>query len=160
MPLTQETYSWYEVSSPVKELLLLASENWENSPLAQAYMTAALHQAGDNIHVLIGAYRFFFYKGQSAMALQVAEKVLDQVKTKEKLPYQWEFLKPILVSRQNEPMIRLFIHAYSAKGFLLARLGKLEEAKAIVERIQEIDAKREYCATTVFEVLTQSPEEE
>lgn len=124
MPATIDKYSWYDVSPEVKNLLILASEHWEDHDLAEQYINQALEKAEKNTNVLIGAYRFFFYKGQSVIALEIAEKVLQHVRSDENLPMQWEQLKPILISRQHEPAIRLFLHAYSAVGFLKARLGQ------------------------------------
>jgi hypothetical protein len=43
---------------------------------------------------------------------------------------------------------------------LLAQLGKIEEAKFISTRVKEIDDSREFCATTVFEVINRPPDEE
>lgn len=156
----QEKYSWYEASSEVKDLLVLASDCWEDTTRAEAYINEALAKAGKNINVLIGAYRFFFYKAKPNIALQIAQKVLKLVQEDENLPTDWEQLKPILISRKNDLAIRLYIHAYSAQGFLFAKLGQVEEAKIITERVKEIDGSREFCATTVFEVLTQEPEED
>ncbi|MDY7020744.1 MAG: hypothetical protein SWJ54_05185, partial [Cyanobacteriota bacterium] len=83
-----------------------------------------------------------------------------KIKTEEQLPETWEEQKPRLIRDQEQPKIRLYVNAYAAKGYILARLGQLEDAKIITQRVQEIDTKRESSATTVFEVLTRSPEED
>ncbi|MEG3437030.1 hypothetical protein V0288_07855 [Pannus brasiliensis CCIBt3594] len=155
---TKEQYSWYDAPPEVKELLVLAADNWENTELSEKYINEALALAGKNANVLIGAYRFFFYKSKAAIALQIADRVLNMVREDENLPDSWEELKPILLTRGGEPAIRLFTNAYAGKGYLLAKLNRLEEATLITSRIKEIDTKREFCATTVFEVLTAEPE--
>ncbi len=156
----QEQVSWYDVAEDVQQLLILASNNWENTPLAQQYINEALDKGGDNLDVLVGAYRFFFYKNQPEIALTIAKKVLNIIAQTENLPLEWEQLKPILVRRQEESLIRLYLNAYAAQGFVLAKLGQLEQAKLITERVKEIDENRESCATTVFEVLTKPSEED
>ena len=160
MKTTTENYSWMEIPDQIKELLILASEHWENTEVSQGYIKEALEQAGDNLDVLISTYRYFFYKNQPAMALEIAHKVMTQIQQQENLPKTWEELQPILQQRQQEPQIRLYLNAYAAQGFVLARLGKIEEAKLVTERVKQLDQNRESCATTVFEVLTQPPEEE
>jgi tetratricopeptide (TPR) repeat protein len=157
---TEEKYSWYDAPPEVKELLVLAADNWENTDLSEKYINEALALAGKNANVLIGAYRFFFYKSKPAIALQIAERVLDMVREDESLPDNWDELRPILLARGQEPAIRLFINAYAGKGYLLAKLNRLEEAIPITSRVKEIDTQREFCATTVFEVLTAGPEED
>lgn len=160
MPTIQDRLSWCDVEPEIKQLLLLASENWEYTGLAEQYIREALSQAGDNLDVLVGAYRFFFYKHQPITALTIAQQVLSAIATTENLPSEWTQLKPILSDRTTEPNIRLYLNAYAAKGLILAQLGKIEEAKEISQRVKEIDDSRQFCATTVFEVITKSPDEE
>jgi hypothetical protein len=160
MQTTTEKYSWSDIPDSVKELLILASDNWENTEVSQGYINEALSQADGHLEVLISAYRYFFYKNKPTMALDIAQKVMGKIQQQENLPTEWEALQPILEQRKYEPSIRLYINAYAAQGFVLARLGKLEEAKLVTERVKQLDENRESCATTVFEVLTQPPEED
>ncbi|WGT67044.1 hypothetical protein [cyanobacterium endosymbiont of Epithemia clementina EcSB] len=160
MVVNQNQLSWYEVSEDVKTLLILASNNWENTILAEQYICEALNRAENNLDVLTGAYRFFFYKKKPEIALEIAKKILKIIQETENLPLQWEQLKPILVSRQYDSPIRLYLNAYAAQGFILAKLGQLEKAKLITKRVKEIDKNREFCATTVFEILTKNPDED
>ena len=160
MQAIQDQISWCDVEPEIKQLLLLASENWEYTGLAEKYIREALFKAGNNLDVLVGAYRFFFYKHQPAAALSIAQQVLQLIATRENLPIEWSQLKPILITRKQEPNIRLYLNAYAAKGLILAQLGKIESAKAISERVREIDDSREFCSTTVFEVITKSPDED
>ncbi len=152
--------SWYDASEEVKELLVLATDNWENSSLSEQYINQALEKAGDNIDVLVGAYRFFFYKNKPEIALKIAKKVLNIIEEKENLPLEWEQLQPILKERQKEESIRLYLNAYASQGYILAKMGEIEAAKLITERVKTIDEHRESCATTVFEVLTKDPDED
>jgi hypothetical protein len=82
----QDRLSWCDVKPEIKQLLLLASENWEYTGLAEKYIREALSQAGDNLDVLVGAYRFFFYKHQPATALSIAQQVIVAIATTENLP--------------------------------------------------------------------------
>ena len=135
--------SWYDASEEVKELLVLATDNWENSSLSEQYINQALEKAGDNIDVLVGAYRFFFYKNKPELALKIVKKVLRIIQEKENLPLEWEQLQPILMKRQQEPNIRLYLNAYASQGYMLAKMGEIETAKLITERVQRIDEHRE-----------------
>ncbi len=152
--------SWYDASEDVKELLVLATDNWENSSLSEQYINQAIEKAGDNIDVLVGAYRFFFYKNKPELALKIAKKVLGIIESKEALPGEWEQLQPILMKRQQEPNIRLYLNAYASQGYILAKMGQIETATLITERVKTIDKHRESCATTVFEVLTKDPDDD
>jgi tetratricopeptide (TPR) repeat protein len=160
MQTTENQFSWYNVEPEIKQLLLLASDNWEYTGLAEKYIKEALAKAENNLDVLIGAYRFFFYKHQPTNALSIIQQVLELITTQENLPVEWLELKAILIAHKQEPSIRLYLSAYAAKSLVLAQLGEMEEAKFISSRVKEIDDSREFCATTVFEVINRSFDEE
>lgn len=160
MQVTEEKVSWYDVPADIKHLLVLAAENWENSAKSEEYMNQALAKTGNNTDVLVAAYRYFFYKNNQPMALVMATKVVENVKESEKLPDDWSELKPILETRKNETEIRLYLNAYAASGFVLAKLGEIEKALEVMSRIKEIDDRNEFGAKTIFEILTRPPEED
>ncbi|MEM7579501.1 MAG: hypothetical protein AAF316_06520 [Cyanobacteria bacterium P01_A01_bin.80] len=156
----KEQFSWFEVPEDVKQLLVLAADNWENTSKSEKYINQALAKTDNNIDVLISAYRYFYYKQNYQMALETAEKVKNKVKETEKLPDSWEQLKPILIQRKEEQNIRLYLNSYAATGLILAILGKGEEAKSICNQVKEIDEKNDFGAGILFDVLTRPPEED
>lgn len=160
MVVDKDRFSWFEVPEDIKNLLMLAADNWENSYEAEKYINQALARTGDNTDVLIAAYRYFYYKSNYPMALQIANKVVDIIKESEGFTNDWEELKPILITRKEEAKIRLFLNAYSASGLVLAKLGELDKAKTICERVKEIDKNNEFGAGVLFDILTRPPEED
>ncbi|MCU0551955.1 MAG: hypothetical protein MUC48_21675 [Leptolyngbya sp. Prado105] len=158
--MSSPTLSWYNVPEDIKSLLLSAARSWEDTAQSEQYIIEALAKADVNLDVLITAYRYFFYKNNLWMALQVAQKVVDRIRELEQLPEPWSELKPILLDRREESNIRLYLNAYGASGLVWAKLGELEKAKEITSRIKEIDGKEFGGATVVFDVLTQPPEED
>jgi tetratricopeptide (TPR) repeat protein len=160
METIENQFSWCDIEPEIKQLFLLASNNWEYTDLAEKYIRKALSKANNNLDVLIGAYRFFFYKHQPKTTLSIVQQVLQLITTQENLPVEWLQLKAILITHKEKPNIRLYLNAYAAKSLVLAQLGKIEEAKFISARVKEIDDSREFCATTVFEVITRPPDEE
>lgn len=160
MKVQEETFSWYDIPDHIKNLLSLAANNWENTSESEKYINEAVAIAGDNTDVLVAAYRYFFYKNNCRMALKVADKVVDKVLKLEKLPENWEQLKPILVRRKDDEQIRLYLSAYAASGLVLARLGEIEKAKEVTQRVKEINDTSEFAASVVHDVLTRPPEED
>lgn len=159
MQVTDKSFSWYDVPDEVKDLLVLAAKNWDNTAESEKYINEALGKT-DNPEVLVTAYRYFVYKYKYPQALQVAEKVMSTIKNAESFPDDWEELKPILLSRSQDPQIRLFLNAYAASGFVLAKMGELEKAKVATARVKEVDPKNEFGAAIIFDILTRPPEEE
>ena len=152
--------SWYNVPEAVKRLLVQAADQWADTAASEKLINRAISLAGDHPDVLISAYRYFFYKNNQSLALQVANKVLTQVREAEQLPEDWEVLKEILRDRKDENNIRLFLNAYAASGFVLARMGEYEKAKEITRRVSEIDDKQFGGAAVVLDVLEHPEEEE
>ncbi|MDY6784588.1 MAG: hypothetical protein SW833_18930 [Cyanobacteriota bacterium] len=142
MSVTSQKNWGGETSEEVQMLLALSAECWSDRVRAEEYMNQALEKAGDDPDVWIAVYRLFFYSNNPMMALQVAEKILARVRVTENLPEDWEQLKPILRDRSNEDSIGLFLNAYTASGYLLAKTGQLERAKTITQRMQEIESSR------------------
>jgi tetratricopeptide (TPR) repeat protein len=154
------TFSWFEVTDDVKKLLILAVQNWENTSESEKYINLALAKTDDSPDVLVAAYRYFFYKNNYEMALQVAVNVIDRIKETENLPDDWEQLKQILVNRKEDTKIRLYLTAYSASGLVLAKLGEIEAAKKISMQVKDVDKNNEFGAAILLDVLTLPSEED
>ncbi|TVP62857.1 MAG: hypothetical protein EA343_10000 [Nodularia sp. (in: Bacteria)] len=160
MQLDPTRFSWFQVPEDVKKLLILAAQSWENTSESEKYIHQALAKAGDNTEILVSAYRFFYYKNNYPLALQTAIKVLDKIKELEKFPDDWEKLQPILVKRQEEPQIRLYLNAYAASGMVLANLGEFEQAKEISNRVKQIDKDNDFGAGILLDILNRPPDED
>ncbi|KAB8320385.1 hypothetical protein SD81_001910 [Tolypothrix campylonemoides VB511288] len=160
MQVDAERFSWFQVPDDIKQLLILAAANWDNTSESENYINQALAKTEDLTDVLVAAYRYFFYKNNYLMALQTAVKVIDIIKLSERFPDSWEQLKPILMSRKDEPTIRLYLNAYAASGLVLAKLGEIDKAKKISAQVKEIDDKNQFGAGILYDILTRPTEEE
>lgn len=152
--------SWYKVPQDVKDLLILAAQNWENTAESEKYINQALAKTEEYPDVLVSAYRYFFYKNNNKLALQVALRVVEKIKESENLPDDWQQLKPILISRKSDSQIRLYLNAYAASGLIRAKLGEIEKAKEVALRVKEIDDKNEFGASIILDILTRPAEED
>lgn len=160
MKADSQTFSWFQVPEDINNLLILAAKSWENTAESENYIQQALAKTEDNTDVLIAAYRFFYYKSNYPLALQMAMRVTAKIKLVENLPDEWEQLKPILLSRKDDPLIRLYLNAYAASGLVLAKLGEIEQAKEISAKVKEVDDKKEFGGGIIFDILTRPPEED
>jgi hypothetical protein len=160
MQIDTNRLSWFDVSDDVKELLILATQTWDNTEASDSYIQQALAKTEENTGVLVAAYRYFYYKNNYVLALTTAEKITAKIKKEENLPDNWQALLPILVQRYQEPQIRFFLNAYAASGLVLAKLGKIEQAKEISTRIKGIDDKNNFGAGILLDILTRPPEED
>ncbi|MBW4603515.1 MAG: hypothetical protein KME29_29085 [Calothrix sp. FI2-JRJ7] len=154
-------FSWFNVPDDIKQLLILAADNWQDTSKSQHYINQALIQTNNSVDVLIAAYSYFYYKNNYKMALSTASQVINNIKDSENLPDNWQQLQPVLSSRKEDSQIRLYLNAYAASGLVLAKLGEIEQAKTICVRIKEIDVNNEFAgASILLDILTRPPEEE
>lgn len=160
MTTTQDSVSWYEVDDDTKQLLLAAAAAWGEGTTAETYINQALQRSNNDLNVLVAAYRFFFYRNNNSMALEMAQRVCDRVRIQEALPTDWEQLRPILQARREDPPVRLYLNAYAASGLVLARLGQPERAMEIATQVKGIDDRNEFGASVVLDILTQPPDED
>ncbi|MEM7726361.1 MAG: hypothetical protein AAF208_08300 [Cyanobacteria bacterium P01_A01_bin.45] len=157
---TQKKFSWFQVPEDVKQLLLLAAENWGNPLESEIYINQALEKTENNIDVLISIYRYFYYKSNNPMALQTISKVLDVIKKTEDFPDDWEKQKLILESRRNERKIRVYLSSLAAYGLVSAKLGNIEEAKTIFARVKQLDENDEFSSGVLLDIVTRPHDED
>lgn len=138
-------------------LLSAAVKHWEDAPVSDALVQQAIADA-DDLNAFIGAYRYYFYKANGVMALQMAQAVCDRLHRQAQWPTEWGALQPILLTHLEDEDVRLYISAYMATGFLHARLGQLEIAEAIAHQVQQLGAG-EFGADVLLSILN-APQEE
>lgn len=138
---------------------MAAAQTWENTKVSEQYIQRALAQPDVELDVLVSAYRYYFYKNNNALALEMAVTVCDRIQTTEQWPTDWERLKPLLVSQLDHDMVRLYLSAYAASGLLLARLGKLEMAQTIADHVKQIEAK-EFGGELLLNILNSPAEDD
>jgi hypothetical protein len=154
------SFSWYHVPADLKVLLQRAADSWQDEDKANHYMEQALAHPDSTVDVLISAYRYFFYRHNHGMAQKIAQQVLEQVRLREKLPSAWPQLQPLLRQRRDQPLIRIYLTAYSALGYILARLGELDRARTMATRLQTIDDHDEFGASLILNILTPSEDDD
>lgn len=150
---------WFSAAASARTFLVAAAQTWEDTQASEQYIQQALAQPDIDLDVLVSAYRYYFYKNNNVMALEMATTVCDRIQTAEQWPVAWDDLKPILLARLEDEIARLYLSAYAASGLLLARLGDVDAAQAIADQIQQIEAK-EFGAELLFNILNSPPEEE
>ncbi len=147
------SFSWFEAPEHVKANLQKAIESWEDTEKSSQYVLKALEENRGNLNVLVSAYRFFFYKQNYPMAIQIALKIMDILRSKRSIPEEKREMLAYLRSNLEDYDIRLFINAYSAYAFMLMSLGSLEKATEILNLLKEIDEKGEFGISTMLGLI-------
>lgn len=96
----------------------------------------------DNLSVLVGLYRYYYYQHRYEDALLVAHRVLEVVGKKVNFPEKWNDLTVeymgvgALTSMQ---IVRFYLFALKGAAYLNLRLKRISEARAILNKIIDLD---------------------
>lgn len=132
-----------------------AAKSYHEDSTAERHLQEAQALAPDHAAVLIGLYRFYFYKGRLAEALEVAKSCLAKAARENNLPVDWRDVAAddAEFSRYEDILPRFFLFTLKGYAYLQMRLGNLEEGRAAVNKLLEIDPTDKVGAKVLLEVL-------
>lgn len=132
-----------------------AGLSYQQSEVALTHLRAAREIAPGHVAVLIGLYRFYFYKGRLAECLTVARECLAKAQRETNLPADWRDVRPgdAEFSRYDRLMPRFFMFTLKGYAYLNMRLGALEEGRAAAAKLLELDPSDKIGARLLIDVL-------
>ena len=138
-----------------EEHLRLAGQNYHHDQVALAHLQAAWDLAPGHAAVYIGKYRFHFYKNRLAEALAIGTECLAKVAVDNGMSPDWRDAKPTDADFSSFGAIlpRFFLFTLKGYAYLHMRLGNLEEGRAAVQKLLELDPTDKVGAKVLMEVL-------
>lgn len=135
--------------------LALAGQSYHLSEVAEQHLRAAERIAPDHAAVLIGFYRFYFYKGRLAEALGVAERCLLKSARDNGLVGDWRAVAAgdAEFGRFDNPLARFYLFTLKGYAYLQMRLGNLAEGGAAAAKLIELDPSDKVGARVLLDVL-------
>lgn len=123
--------------------------------VAEHHLREAQALAPGHAAVLIGFYRFYFYKGRLADALVIAKLCLDKAARENKLAPDWQDVAAgdTAFSDYENILPRFYLFTLKGYAYLQMRLGDLDEGRAAVAKLLELDPSDKIGARVLFEVL-------
>jgi tetratricopeptide (TPR) repeat protein len=118
-----------------------AARLYHRAELAEQHLREAQILAPDHAAVLIGLYRFFFYKGRLEEALDVACTCLGKAARDNNLAADWHCVRPGDADFSNfgASLPRFYLFTLKAYAYLQMRLGDTDEGHAAVQKLLELD---------------------
>lgn len=142
----------------------LAGLAYGNDEVAEAHLRRAMSVAPDHAAVLIGFYRFYFYKGRLRDALGIAVTVLAKAARDNGLAQDWRTVRRGDADFGSFEAIlpRFYLFTLKAYGYLNMRLGELDEGREVVMKLLELDPGDKIGAKVLLNVLNRMgmPEED
>ncbi len=122
---------------------------------AERPLLEALRLAPESLNVLVAVYRFYYYQHRLEDALEIAGRALAITARRLNLPLDWKLLNEGHVNVGSAAMALLRFHLLSlkAEAYLLLRLGRREEGRAILEKLLALDSNNRLGAKQLLEVV-------
>ena len=142
--------------------LRLAGLTYHDDRVAEGHLQKAMAIAPDHAAVLIGLYRYYFYKGRLGEALDVAELCLLKSAGDIGLDPDWHEVKQGDANFGSYDAILPRFYLFSLKGYayLQMRLGNRDEGRAAVEKLLELDPGNKLGGKVLLEVLDREGQED
>ena len=123
--------------------------------IAERHLREAEALAPGHAAVLIGLYRFYFYKGRLAEALDVARRCLLKAAQENSLPADWRQVRAedAEFGRYESILPRFFLFSLKGYAYLQMRLGETEEGRLAVQKLLELDPSDKIGAKVLLRVL-------
>lgn len=123
--------------------------------VAESHLRKAEALAPGHAAVLIGLYRFYFYKGRLREALEIARVCLEKAARENNLPSNWRDVTAgdAPFSRYEEIGPRFFLFTLKGYAYLHMRLGNLEEGHDAVRKLLDLDPSDKIGAKVLLDVL-------
>jgi hypothetical protein len=130
--------------------------------VAEYHLREAEALAPGHAAVLIGLYRFYFYKGRLAEALAVAKLCLNKAARENKLAADWQQVGPgdAAFGHYESALPRFYLFTLKGYAYLQMRLGHLEEGHAAVAKLLELDPSDKIGARVLLGVLEQAGQDD
>lgn len=135
--------------------LRLAGQNYHQDDVALAHLQSAWDLAPGHAAVYIGRYRFYFYKNRLAEALEIATECLAKAAVDNGMSPNWRDAKATDADFGSFEAIlpRFFLFTLKGYAYLQLRLGALEEGRAAVAKLLELDPTDKVGAKVLLDVL-------
>jgi len=135
--------------------LRLAGLAYHDDQVAERHLQEAADAAPEHAAVLIGRYRFYFYKGRLREALDVARVCLAKAARDVGLTADWRQVRreDADFGSYDAVLPRFFLFTLKGYGYLHMRLGELAEGRAALDKLLELDPGDKLGARVLLDVL-------
>lgn len=135
---------------------------YQQDAVAEQHLHAAQALAPDHAAVLIGLYRFYFYKGRLLEALEVAKRCLEKAAQENGIAPRWQDVaaNDAAFGCYEDMLPRFYVFALKGYAYLQMRLGNLEEGHAAVMKLLELDPSDKIGARVLLGVLERAGQDD
>jgi len=157
----ERRYYGGDLPAEAERALHAAGLNWEDEKASEAHIRHALDVAPNHIATNFGAFRFFYYRHRLPETIPHLEVWLREAIKRNNLPADW---REVTIHHadfshfDSEP--RAFLFALRGYGFVLTRLGRIEEGREALLKVAELDPQDHMRAGRMLQTIDEHDFEE
>ena len=148
---------YFEDDLPAEAERLIAQAASEyGEPEAEFSLLRAHLLAPENLSVLVGLYRYYFYQHRLEDALVVAERAMQLSGRHLGLPTDWNLLDETRLgsaAANSFGLLRFYLLALKAASVVLLRLGQIADSRARLIKLASLDSRDQLGAGKLLEVV-------
>ncbi len=135
--------------------LRMAASSYADQKTSEEHLWRAQAAAPGHPAVLIGLYRYYFYKNRLGEALGVARMCLKKAAKDNGLSPDWREVQrdDAAFSEYEAILPRFYLFTLKAYAYLNMRLGNISEGREIVTKLLELDPSDKVGAKVLLGVL-------
>jgi tetratricopeptide (TPR) repeat protein len=148
---------YFEDALPAEAERLIAQAASEYGEASAEFSLLRAHLlAPENLSVLVGLYRYYFYQHRLEDALVVAERAMQLSGRELGLPTDWRLLDETRLgsaATNSFGLLRFYLLALKAASVVLLRLGQISESRARLIKVAGLDSRDQLGAGKLLEVV-------
>lgn len=148
---------YFEDALPAEAERLIAQAASEYAEASAEFSLLRAHLlAPENLSVLVGLYRYYFYQHRLDDALVVAERAMQLSGRELGLPTDWRLLDETRLgsaATNSFGLLRFYLLALKAASVVLLRLGQISESRARLIKVAGLDSRDQLGAGKLLEVV-------
>jgi tetratricopeptide (TPR) repeat protein len=145
-----------------EQYLSQAGDNYASDRVAEDYLSQAQELAPDHFAVLIGFYRYYFYKGRLQEALAISKICMAKAAREKNFATDWRAVQKedAQFGDYDDVIARFFMFCLKGYAYLLLRLGDFAEGRAAIEKLLQLDTTDKINARLLIDILERQKAEE
>lgn len=139
-----------------------AALSYHLGDVAERHLFEARRLAPSHVAVLIGLYRFYFYKGRLEETLEIARTCLTRAAIDNSLPLDWRAVQrgDADFASYDAVLPRFFMFVLKGYAYLQMRLGEYEEGREALVKLLDLDPTDRVGAGVLLSVLDRMGDED
>jgi len=148
MPLSPDNVADIQLQKLLREPLDICND-WQRT---ERLLLDAHELMPAKLEVLVALYKMYAYSNRFTESLQRINQVLELSSAQVGFATDWRLLEPGAQWNNVSGARRLFLYSMKATGFVQLRNGNVEEAVAVLQKLQQLDPLDQVGGSVVMEM--------